>query len=68
MPGGTPPEIVERLNREIVKVVAMPDVRARLLALGFEPIGSTPKQFAERIRSEIDKWAKVIRAAGIKAQ
>ena len=68
VPGGTPPEIVERLNREIVKVVAMPDVRARLLALGFEPIGSTPKQFAERIRSEIDKWAKVIRAAGIKAQ
>ena len=68
VPGGTPPEIVERLNREIVKVVAMPDVRARLSALGFEPIGSTPKQFAERIRSEIDKWAKVIRAAGIKAQ
>ena len=67
-PGGTPPEIVDRLNREIVKVVAMPDVRARLSALGFEPIGSTPKQFAERIRSEIDKWAKVIRAAGIKAQ
>jgi tripartite-type tricarboxylate transporter receptor subunit TctC len=67
-PGGTPPEIVERLNRETVKVVAMPDVRARLAALGFDPIGSTPKQFAERIRSEIDKWAKVIRAAGIKAQ
>jgi tripartite-type tricarboxylate transporter receptor subunit TctC len=68
VPGGTPPEIVDRLNREVVKAVAMPDVRARLLALGFEPIGSTPKQFAQRIRSEIDKWAKVIRAAGIKAQ
>jgi len=68
VPGGTPPEIVDRLNREIVKAVAMPDVRTRLAALGFEPIGSTPKQFAERIRSEIDKWAKVIRAAGIKAQ
>jgi tripartite-type tricarboxylate transporter receptor subunit TctC len=67
-PGGTPPAIVDRLHREIVKVVAMPDVRARLSALGFEPIGSTPKQFAGRIRSEIDKWAKVIRAAGIKAQ
>jgi tripartite-type tricarboxylate transporter receptor subunit TctC len=68
VPGSTPPEIVERLNRETVKVVAMPDVRARLTALGFDPIGGTPKQFAERIRSEIDKWAKVIRAAGIKAQ
>jgi tripartite-type tricarboxylate transporter receptor subunit TctC len=68
VPGGTPPEIVDRLNREVVKVVAMPDVRARLLALGFEPIASTPQAFAGRIRSEIDKWAKVIRAAGIKAQ
>ena len=68
VPGGTPPEIVDRLNREIVKAVTMSDVRTRLAALGFEPIGSTPKQFAERIRSEIDKWAKVIRAAGIKAQ
>jgi tripartite-type tricarboxylate transporter receptor subunit TctC len=46
----------------------MPEVRARLSALGFDPIGSTPKQFAERIRSEVDKWAKVIRAAGIEAQ
>jgi tripartite-type tricarboxylate transporter receptor subunit TctC len=68
VPGGTPPEIVERLNREIAKVVAMPDVRARLSALGFDPIGSTPQAFAERIRWEIDKWAKVIRAAGIRAQ
>src|SRR5262245_22574110 len=67
-PGGTPPDIVERLTRETAKAVALPDVRARLLALGFDPIGSTPTAFAERIRSEIDKWAKVIRSAGIKAQ
>ena len=42
--------------------------RVRLAALGFEPIASTPKEFAERITWEIDKWAKVIRAANIKAQ
>jgi len=68
VPGGTPPEIVERLHRDIVEIVAMPDVRQRLAALGFTPIASTPAQFAERIRWEIEKWAKVIRAAAIKVQ
>jgi tripartite-type tricarboxylate transporter receptor subunit TctC len=67
-PGGTPPEIIDRLHREIVKVVAAPDVRERLATLGFEPIGSTPKEFAERIKQEIAQWAKVIKSAGIKAQ
>jgi tripartite-type tricarboxylate transporter receptor subunit TctC len=68
VPGGTPQAIVERLHGEIAAVVAMPEVRARLSALGFEPIASTPQEFADRIRSEIEKWAKVIRAANIKAQ
>jgi tripartite-type tricarboxylate transporter receptor subunit TctC len=68
VPAGTPRDIIDRLHREIVKVVAMPDVRARLAALGFEPIASTPNEFADRIKSEIDKWAEVIRAAGITAQ
>jgi tripartite-type tricarboxylate transporter receptor subunit TctC len=68
VPAGTPPDIVDRLHREIVEIVAMPDVHERLAALGFEPIASTPKEFAERIKAEIDKWAKVIRAADIKAQ
>jgi tripartite-type tricarboxylate transporter receptor subunit TctC len=43
-------------------------VRERLSALGFEPIGSTPEEFAVRIKWEIDKWANVIRTAGIKVQ
>jgi tripartite-type tricarboxylate transporter receptor subunit TctC len=68
VPGGTPTAIVERLHREVVKVVAAPDVRERLAALGFEPIASTPAEFADRIRLEIAQWAKVIRAAGITAQ
>jgi tripartite-type tricarboxylate transporter receptor subunit TctC len=68
VPGGTPQAVIARLHREIVAVVAIPEVRARLSALGFEPIASTPKEFADRIRSEIEKWAKVIRAANIKAQ
>jgi tripartite-type tricarboxylate transporter receptor subunit TctC len=68
VPAGTAQGIIERLNREIVGIVALPDVRERLAALGFEPIASTPKQFADRITWEIDKWARVIRAANIKAQ
>jgi tripartite-type tricarboxylate transporter receptor subunit TctC len=68
VPGGTPSEVVDRLYREIVRVVALPDVRGRLSALGFDPIASTPKEFADRIKWEIDKWAKVIRAADIKIQ
>jgi tripartite-type tricarboxylate transporter receptor subunit TctC len=68
VPGATPQEIIDRWHREIVRVIAMPEVRERLTALGFEPIGSTPEEFARRIKWEIEKWAKVIRAADIKAQ
>jgi tripartite-type tricarboxylate transporter receptor subunit TctC len=68
VPGGTPQEVIDRLHREIVRIVALPDVGARLSALGFEPIASTPQEFADRIRWEIDKWAKVIRAGGIKVE
>jgi tripartite-type tricarboxylate transporter receptor subunit TctC len=67
-PGGTSREIVARLHREIVKAVAAQDVRDRLAALGFAPIASTPAEFADRIRTEIAQWAKVVRAAGIAAQ
>jgi tripartite-type tricarboxylate transporter receptor subunit TctC len=68
VPGATPQAVIDRLNRAIVAIVAMPEVRERLAALGFEPIASTPGEFADRIKWEIDKWAKVIRAADIKAQ
>jgi tripartite-type tricarboxylate transporter receptor subunit TctC len=68
VPAEAPQDVIDRLHREIVRIVALPDVRERLSALGFEPIASTPKEFADRIRWEIDKWAKVIRTANIKAQ
>ena len=67
-PGGTPREIIDRLQREIIRVLAMPEMHERLAALGFEPIGSSPEEFADRIRAEIEKWAKVIRAAGLAPQ
>jgi tripartite-type tricarboxylate transporter receptor subunit TctC len=68
LPAGTPREIVDRLQREIVRVVALPDVKERLAALGFEPVANTPEEFAAHIKAEISKWAGVIREAGIKIE
>ena len=68
VPAGTPREIITHLNREIAKSMALPDVEERLVALGFEPVASTPEEFATQIKIELEKLAKVIRAANIKAQ
>jgi len=67
-PAGTAPEIVERLNRELVAVLHAPDVVARLSAQGAEPVGSTPQEFARYIREESAKWARVVRASGARAE
>jgi tripartite-type tricarboxylate transporter receptor subunit TctC len=66
LPAGTPREIVDKLQREIVRFVALPEVKERLAALGFEPVANTPEEFALYIRSEVSKWAKVMREAHIK--
>lgn len=67
-PAGTPPGIVNRLNGEIHKALAAPDIRQKLSAAGIEPKLSTPEQFASFIRSETVRYAKVIRDAGIKPE
>jgi tripartite-type tricarboxylate transporter receptor subunit TctC len=66
VPAGTSNEIIGVLHREMVTILALPDVKERLPALGFEAVGSTPGEFATRIKAEIESWAKVIRAANIK--
>ncbi len=66
-PAGTPKEIVQKLNAEIVKVLRMPDVAKRLEDLGPEPAGNTPEEFAAFQKAEIAKWAKLIKAANISA-
>jgi tripartite-type tricarboxylate transporter receptor subunit TctC len=66
LPGGAPAAVVELLHREIMKALALSEVRERLAKLGFEPIGSTPDQFAAWIKAEVAKWAKVIREAKIR--
>jgi tripartite-type tricarboxylate transporter receptor subunit TctC len=67
-PRGTGKEIVERLNREIVKALAHPQVVAALHKTGTEPKSSTPEEFAAYIKREYDTWGKVVKEAGIKAQ
>ena len=67
-PRGTPKEIVDRLNREIVKALAAPQVVAALHKTGTEPKSSTPEEFAAYIKREYDTWGKVVKEAGIKAQ
>ena len=68
LPAGTPAPVVELLHREVVRVMAMPDVKEKLLSMGFDPVAGTPGEFAEWIRSEIPRWGKVIRDAGITMQ
>ena len=65
-PAGLAPEIVERLHALTVKVLARPEVKAKLEAQQMQPIGSSPKQFRALIDAEIARWAPVIQAGGIK--
>ena len=67
-PAGTPKPILELLHRETVKILSMPDTREKLAAMGFDPVGSTPEEFAHWIRTEIVRWGKVIRDAHIALQ
>jgi tripartite-type tricarboxylate transporter receptor subunit TctC len=67
-PAGTPKDVVAKLNGEINKALAAPDVRQRMLDAGIEPAGGTPQQFTTFIQSEMAKWAKVAKTAGIEPE
>ena len=64
VPAATPRTIVTRLNREIVRILKLPDVSERFSAEGAELIGNTPEEFAAYINSEIAKWSKVVKLSG----
>jgi tripartite-type tricarboxylate transporter receptor subunit TctC len=66
VPAGTPREIITLLHREIVQVITQPELRDKLVAMGYEPIASTPEEFARVIKVELEIWGKVIRAVNIK--
>jgi len=67
-PAGTPREIVDKLYREIKRVVALPDVQEKLGAVGFQPVVNTPDEFAARIKLELAKWEKVVHDAKIRVE
>jgi tripartite-type tricarboxylate transporter receptor subunit TctC len=67
-PAGTPPEIVDRLYRELVRIVQQPDVRERFATMGMEPLTPSPEQFSAEIREAAARWPAVVRAEGIRPQ
>jgi tripartite-type tricarboxylate transporter receptor subunit TctC len=67
-PSGTPKDVVSRLHADSMKSLAAADVKQRLDNAGFEAIGTTPEQFGTYIRSETEKWGKVVRAAGVRVE
>jgi tripartite-type tricarboxylate transporter receptor subunit TctC len=67
-PAGTPRAVVERVNAEMNKALALPDIQARFAQMGFEPAGGTANDFAQAIQRDSQKWSKVIKDAGVKAE
>jgi tripartite-type tricarboxylate transporter receptor subunit TctC len=67
-PAGTPPAIIARLNAEALKALRSDEMKERLALDGAEPVGSTAAEFGALIRSELEKWSRVARAANIEPQ
>jgi len=67
-PAGTPKAITDRLHREVVRIVTQPEMRDKLLSMGFDPVGNTPEQFSAYMNVEIMRWGKVVRDAKIKIE
>jgi tripartite-type tricarboxylate transporter receptor subunit TctC len=65
-PAGTPKDVIERLHSEFTRALALPDVREKIVNLGAEPVGNRPEDFAAYIKSEAEKYARVIKASGAK--
>jgi tripartite-type tricarboxylate transporter receptor subunit TctC len=67
VPAGTPKDTITRLHAESIKVIKLPDVKERIETVGFETIGTTPEEFGGFVRNEVDKWTKVVKASGARA-
>ena len=67
-PVGTPRAIVNRLSEELARIMRAPDVRELLRVQGIEPVGSTPEEFARYLRTEIEKWSKIVKASDLRAE
>jgi tripartite-type tricarboxylate transporter receptor subunit TctC len=68
VPARTPSATLTRLNRDMVAAIALPDIRKRMLELGLEPVGSTTQAFADFVKEDIVRWARLIREAGVRVE
>ena len=66
VPGGTPRDVVNRLNTEFAKIMRLPDIHERMTTLGWDPVTNTPEQFTAQIKSELAIWADVVKKSGAK--
>jgi tripartite-type tricarboxylate transporter receptor subunit TctC len=66
--GGTPQPVVDKLNREIVRILQLPEVKEKLLASGYVAAPSTPQELAQFMRDELAKWQKVVKASGVRPE
>lgn len=66
VPAGTPRDIIDRLYGEVARIVALPDIRERFAAIGFDPVANPPDAFGAQIKADVARWGKVIQDAGIK--
>lgn len=64
--GGTPPAVVDKLNREVVRILQLPEVKEKLLASGYVAAPTTPQEFTQLLRDELAKWQKVVKATGVR--
>ena len=67
-PAGTPRDVITRLNVEMVKIMARPDVKLQLATMGIDAFTSTPEELGEYVKSEIQKWARLVKDAGIQPE
>lgn len=66
-PGGTPPDVIAKLNREIQRIIRIPEIDKRMNELGAEPVGSDPKALTDQVAADIRMWAPIVKAAGARA-
>jgi tripartite-type tricarboxylate transporter receptor subunit TctC len=66
-PAAIPPAIVAKVNADIARVLQTPDARERLAGIGFDPMANSPRVFSDYLKSEVVKWAKVVRDSGARA-
>ena len=67
-PAGTPRTVIQRLHKEIVATLKEPVIAERMARAGLEPVGDSPAEFAQYLKSEAAKWGKLVKSAGIKAE